>query len=78
MQKPQQGLCWILLLLGSLIVSFMLAFSYWMFVPRDVQFWSILSRNYSDAGIKFSLPPAAVPEELELKQKPMFIYQILH
>ncbi|XP_017073492.1 uncharacterized protein LOC108109478 [Drosophila eugracilis] len=78
MQKPQQGLCWMLLLLGSLIATFMLAFSYWMFVPREEPFWSIISKNYTGFGIKYSLPPSVVPEELKLRQRPPFVYQILH
>ncbi|XP_016989878.1 uncharacterized protein LOC108052068 [Drosophila rhopaloa] len=78
MQKPQHGMCWMLLLLGSLIATFMLAFSYWMFVPSDVQFWSIISRNNTGSGIKFSFPPSSMPEELKLRQRPPFVYQILH
>ncbi|XP_017003693.2 uncharacterized protein [Drosophila takahashii] len=78
MQKPQQSLCWILLLLGSLIATFMLAFSYWMFVPREEPLWSIISKNYGGTGIKFSLPPSTLPEELKLRPRPPFVYQILH
>ncbi|EDX13740.1 uncharacterized protein LOC6728907 [Drosophila simulans] len=79
MQKPHHGLCWMLLLLASLIATFMLAFSYWMFVPREESLWSMISNNYSGgSGIKYSLPPAAVPEELKLRQRPPFVYQILH
>ncbi|KAH8295064.1 hypothetical protein KR018_006633 [Drosophila ironensis] len=78
MQKPQLGLCWMLLLFGSLIATVMLALSYWMFVPRETEFWSLISRNYSASGLKFSMPPAAVPQELKLKSQPPFVYQILH
>ncbi|XP_037729951.1 uncharacterized protein LOC119560536 [Drosophila subpulchrella] len=78
MQKPQHGSCWIFLLLGSLIATFMLAFSYWIFVPCEEPFWSIVSRNPSGSGIKFSLPPSAVPAELKLRQRPPFVYQIIH
>ncbi|KAH8326633.1 hypothetical protein KR067_011221 [Drosophila pandora] len=78
MHKPQSGLCWMLLLLGSLIATIMLAFSYWMLVPREVQFWSLISRNNSTAGIVFSMPPNPVPQELKLKNRPPFVYQILH
>lgn len=78
MQKPHHGPCWMLLLLASLIGTFMLAFSYWMFVPREESLWSMISNNYSGSGIKYSLPPSAVPEELKLRQRPPFVYQILH
>ncbi|KAH8268342.1 hypothetical protein KR026_005297 [Drosophila bipectinata] len=78
MHKPQTGLCWMLILLGSLIATIMLAFSYWIFVPREVQFWSIISRNYSAPGIKFSMPPDPMPQELKLQNRPPFVYQILH
>ncbi|KAH8383805.1 hypothetical protein KR009_010620 [Drosophila setifemur] len=78
MHKPQLGLCWMLVLFGCLIATFMVAFSYWMFVPREVQFWSMISRNYSSSRLRFSLPPASVPEELKLKSQPPFVYQILH
>ncbi|XP_016960495.1 uncharacterized protein LOC108031503 [Drosophila biarmipes] len=78
MQKPQPNSCWIFLILGSLIATFMLAFSYWVFVPREESFWSIISRNPSGSGFKFSLPPSAVPEELKLRPRPPFVYQIIH
>ncbi|XP_020813117.1 uncharacterized protein LOC110187944 [Drosophila serrata] len=78
MQKPHHGFWWMVLLLGSLIATVILAFSYWMNLPREVHFWSIISRNYTDSDIKFSIPPVSVPEELKLRQRPPFIYQILH
>ncbi|BFF91573.1 uncharacterized protein DMAD_09820 [Drosophila madeirensis] len=78
MQKAQQrGLCWMLLVLGSLILTITLAFSYWMFVPREVNFWSLISHNYSGPGQKGMLP-GMVPAGLKLKHGPPFVYQILH
>ncbi|EDW25096.1 GL24501 [Drosophila persimilis] len=78
MQKSQRGLCWMLFLLGSLILTLTLAFSYWMFVPREVHLWSLISRNYSEPEAKFSILPGMVPEGLKLKHGPPFVYQILH
>ncbi|KAH8255055.1 hypothetical protein KR032_012347 [Drosophila birchii] len=80
MQKPRHhSFCWMLLLLGSVFATVILAVSYWMNLPREVHFWSIISRNYTGSDIiKFSMPPASVPEELRLRQRPPFVYQILH
>jgi len=83
MQKAQRKQCWTLLLLGSLIVSFALMFSYWYIVPRQLQFWTLFGYNGTDnngktSELKFYMPPEPVPKELNLKRGGPFIYQILH
>ncbi|KAL7730907.1 hypothetical protein ACLKA6_014150 [Drosophila palustris] len=82
MQKAQRMQCWTLLLIGSLIVTFVLMFSYWHFVPRQLHLWSLFGYNETEATaaaeLKFYMPPEPVPEELNLKRGAPFIYQILH
>ncbi|XP_034487925.1 uncharacterized protein LOC117792075 [Drosophila innubila] len=76
--------CWSLLLIGSLIVTFALMFSYWHFVPHQLNMmWSLFRNNGSEktpaaSEIKYFFPPEPVPEELNLKRGGPFIYQILH
>ncbi|XP_023178897.2 uncharacterized protein LOC111604889 [Drosophila hydei] len=84
MQKSQRGQCWTLLLLGALIISFGMMFSYWYLVPRQLHFWQLFGRNQSSAGepvtaeLKYFMPPQMIPKELKLKRGAPYIYQILH
>ncbi|XP_064547032.1 uncharacterized protein LOC135434387 [Drosophila montana] len=84
MQKSQRRQCWTLLLLGALIVSFGLMFSYWYLVPSQLHFWQLFMHNGSTSGdpaaaeLKFFMPPQTVPKELNLKRGAPYIYQILH
>lgn len=74
--------CWTLLLIGSLIVTIVVMFSYWNFVPRQLHLLSLFRHDGSDTSvapeIKFFMPPEPVPKELNLKRGAPFIYQILH
>ncbi|EDW59716.1 uncharacterized protein [Drosophila virilis] len=84
MQKSQRTQCWTLLLLGALIVSFGLMFSYWYLVPSQLHIWQLFRHNGSPssdpaaAELKFFMPPQTVPKELNLKRGAPYIYQILH
>ncbi|XP_068154207.1 uncharacterized protein [Drosophila tropicalis] len=79
-KKAHVTKCWTSILLFSLIITFVVAFSYWFFVPRQVGFWSLMVYNEteSDLSPEISMPSNLIPVELKLKNKPPFIYQILH
>ncbi|KRG00011.1 uncharacterized protein Dwil_GK27060 [Drosophila willistoni] len=78
-KKANVTKCWTLILLFSLIITFAVAFSYWFFVPRQVDFWSLIyNETERDLSPEISMPSNLIPVELKLKNKPPFIYQILH
>ncbi|XP_017873932.1 PREDICTED: uncharacterized protein LOC108621246 [Drosophila arizonae] len=82
MQKSQREQCWTLLLLGALIISFGVMFSYWYLVPHQLPIWQLFGHNESSDGepataeLKFFMPPQLIPKELKLKRGAPYIYQI--